>query len=82
LEALSIIPDRRKKCGLQRDPSKAQERTGGVMPYRWLIIIGVSIGIMIGCWYFKCLEWADRQADTMTVYEQMLKGNPTAAGKK
>jgi hypothetical protein len=27
------------------------------------------------------MEWAERQTDTMTVYEQMLK-NPTAAGKK
>jgi NhaP-type Na+/H+ or K+/H+ antiporter len=51
------------------------------MPYRWLIIIGISIGVLIGCWYFRCIEWADRQTDTMTVYEQMLK-NPTAAGKK
>jgi hypothetical protein len=51
------------------------------MPYRWLIIIGISIGILIACWAFHCLEVADKQ-DTMTVYEQMLKGNPTGAGKR
>jgi hypothetical protein len=52
------------------------------MPYKWLIIIGISIGILIGCWYFRCLEWADNQPDHMTAYEQLLKGNPTGAGKK
>jgi hypothetical protein len=51
------------------------------MSYKWIIIIGVSIGILIGCWYFRCLEWADNQPDRITVYEQMLKGNPAAAGK-
>jgi hypothetical protein len=51
------------------------------MSYKWLIIIGVSIGILIACWAFRCLEVADKQ-DTMTVYEKMLKGHPTGAGKK
>jgi hypothetical protein len=51
------------------------------MPYRWLIIIGISIGILIACWAFHCLEVADKQ-DTMTVYEKMLKGNPTGAWKR
>jgi hypothetical protein len=47
----------------------------------WMILIALVIGTMIFCWTMRCLEWADRQ-DTMTVYEQMIKGSPTAAGKK
>jgi hypothetical protein len=51
------------------------------MPYRWLIIIGLSIGILILALTFRYMEWADSQPDHMTAYEQMLK-NPTAAGRK
>jgi hypothetical protein len=51
------------------------------MSYKWIIIIGVSIGILIGCWYFRCMEFAEERVDSMTAYQQLLK-NPTAAGKK
>jgi uncharacterized membrane-anchored protein YhcB (DUF1043 family) len=48
----------------------------------WGLVLGVVIGVLIFAFTFRYMEWAERQTDTMTVYEQMIKGNPTAAGKK
>jgi hypothetical protein len=48
----------------------------------WGILLGVVIGVLIFAFTCRYIEWAERQMDTMTVYEQMIKGNPTAAGKK
>jgi hypothetical protein len=53
------------------------------MPWKWMVIIGLAIGFMLMCWTMKCFEVADKVDDKMsTVYEQMLKANPTAAGKE
>jgi hypothetical protein len=52
------------------------------MPWKWMFIIGFAIGFMLMCWTIRCFEVADEMEDKMTTYEQMLKVNPTAAGKK
>jgi NhaP-type Na+/H+ or K+/H+ antiporter len=48
----------------------------------WGILLGVVIGVLIFAFTFRYMEWAERKMDTMTVYEEMLKVNPSAAGKK
>ena len=52
------------------------------MSYKWLLICGLIIGVLIFSLTFNFMEWADKRTDTMTAYEIMLKVNPTAAGKK
>jgi NhaP-type Na+/H+ or K+/H+ antiporter len=59
--------------------SREKEAT---MSMIWGILLGVAIGVLIFAFTCRYMEWAERQTDTMTVYEQMIKGNPTAAGKK
>ena len=51
------------------------------MPWKWVVIIGIAIGLLITCWMFRYLEYADVQVDNMTAYEHILK-NPTGAGRK
>lgn len=51
------------------------------MPYKWMFIIGLTIGALLICCTMKCLEWTDNQPDRMTAYEYILK-HPTAAGKR
>jgi hypothetical protein len=52
------------------------------MTYKWMFILGFIAGALLFLFTMQCLEWADNQQDNMTVYEQMIRGNPTAAGKK
>jgi NhaP-type Na+/H+ or K+/H+ antiporter len=59
--------------------SREKEAT---MSMIWGILLGVVIGVLIFAATCRYMEWADRQTDTMTAYEEMLKHGPSAAGKK
>jgi len=48
----------------------------------WIVLIALVVVVMAVCLVMRCLEMADKRDSVLSVYEQMLKSNPTGAGKR